>query len=167
MFLPFIFDARGRVRMCMLSRFSCFQLSAPACHGLQPARFLYLWGFSRQGYRTIAKNTGGLPCSPPGDLPHPGIKSASLLPPAGGLFNTRATWEAQEEELLTPIQDISTRGWHLAHVLVNLALGRLKKKKKQNPSLGVLRSQMLQSSLACFLFNTLHPSHQKVIAWMS
>ena len=130
MFLPFIFDARGRVRMCMLSWFSCFQLSAPTRHGLQPARFLYLWGFSRQGYRTIAKNTGGLPCSPPGDLPHPGIKSASLLPPAGGLFNTRATWEAQEEELLTPIQDISTRGWHLAHVLVNLALGRLKKKAK-------------------------------------
>ena len=131
MFLPFIFDARGRVRMYMLSRFSCFQLSAPARHGLQPARFLYLWGFSRQGYRTIAKNTGGLPCSPPGDLPHPGIKSASLLPPAGGLFNTRATWEAQEEELLTPIQDISTRGWHLAHVLVNLALGRSKKKKSK------------------------------------
>ena len=34
-------------------------------HGLQPARLLCPWGFSRQEYWS------GLPCPPPGDLPNP------------------------------------------------------------------------------------------------
>ena len=38
-------------------------------HGLQLARLLCPWGFSRQS---------GLPCLPPGDLPNPGIKPTSL-----------------------------------------------------------------------------------------
>ena len=44
-------------------------------------------GFSRQEYWS------GLPCPPPGDLPDPGIKPASLLSPAlaGRFFTTRAT----------------------------------------------------------------------------
>jgi len=33
-------------------------------------------GFSRQEYWSA------LPCPPPGNLPHPGIKPASLVPPA-------------------------------------------------------------------------------------
>ena len=35
-------------------------------------------------------------CPPPGDLPDPGIKPASLMSPAlaGGLFTTSTTWEA-------------------------------------------------------------------------
>ena len=43
-------------------------------------------GFSRQQYWS------GLPCPSPGDLPDPGIKPASLAPPAlaGGLFSTEA-----------------------------------------------------------------------------
>ena len=47
-------------------------------------------GFPRQEYWS------GLPCSPPGDLPDPGIKSESLMSPAleGGFFTTTATWEA-------------------------------------------------------------------------
>ena len=47
-------------------------------------------GFSRQEYWS------GLPCPPPGDLPDPGIKPASIMSPAleGGFFTTRATWEA-------------------------------------------------------------------------
>ena len=46
--------------------------------------------FSRQEYWS------GLPCPPPGDLPDPGIKPASLKSPAlaGGFFTTSATWEA-------------------------------------------------------------------------
>ena len=46
--------------------------------------------FSRQEYWS------GLPCPPPGDLPHPGTKPASLVSPAwaGRLFTTSATWEA-------------------------------------------------------------------------
>ena len=47
-------------------------------------------GFSRQ------ENWSGLPCSPPGDLPDPGIKPTSLMSSelAGGLFIFNATWEA-------------------------------------------------------------------------
>ena len=47
-------------------------------------------GFSRQEY------WNGLPFSPPGDLPNPGIKPASLMSPAlaGRFFITTATWEA-------------------------------------------------------------------------
>ena len=75
----------------MLSRFSCVQL------------FVTLWtvahqaplsmGFSRQEYWS------GLPCPPPGDLPDPGMESASLMSPAlaGMFFTTSATWEAQSE----------------------------------------------------------------------
>ena len=41
-------------------------------------------GFSRQEY------WNGLPCSPPGDLPDPGIEPMCFMSPAlaGGLFNT-------------------------------------------------------------------------------
>ena len=47
-------------------------------------------GFSRQ------ECWSGLPCPPPGDLPHPGIEPVSLMSPAlaDGFFNTNATWEA-------------------------------------------------------------------------
>ena len=46
--------------------------------------------FSRQEYYS------GLPCSPPGDLPNPGIKPSSLTSPAlaGMFFTISATWEA-------------------------------------------------------------------------
>ena len=40
-------------------------------HGLQPARLLCLWRFSRQEYQSE------LPCTPPGDLPNPGIEPRS------------------------------------------------------------------------------------------
>ena len=47
-------------------------------------------GFSRQEYWS------GLSCPPPGDLPHPGIKPASLRSPAlaGRFFTTSAIWES-------------------------------------------------------------------------
>ena len=61
-------------------------------HGLQPARLLCSWGFSRQEYWS------GLPCPPPRDLPNLGTdpRSATLqadsLPsePPGKPKNTRA-----------------------------------------------------------------------------
>ena len=40
-------------------------------HGLQPARLLCAWGFSRQ------EEWSGLPCHLPGDLPNPGIEPRS------------------------------------------------------------------------------------------
>ena len=51
-------------------------------------------GFSRQEYGSILGH--GLPCPPPGDLLHTGIKPASPASPAlaGGFFTTSATWEA-------------------------------------------------------------------------
>ena len=46
-------------------------------------------GFSQQEYWSR------LPCPPPGDLPDPGIKTASLMSPllAGRFFTTNATWK--------------------------------------------------------------------------
>ena len=40
----------------------------------------------------------GLPCPPPGNLPNPEIKPASLTSPtlAGGFFTTSITWEAHD-----------------------------------------------------------------------
>ena len=57
-------------------------------------------GFSKQEYWS------GLPCPPPGDLPDPGIKLASLMPLAlpGGLFTTSAT----KAQALTPRVTLST-----------------------------------------------------------
>ena len=40
-------------------------------NGLELARLLCLWGFSRQEYWS------GLPCSPPGDLPYPRVEPKS------------------------------------------------------------------------------------------
>ena len=42
-------------------------------HVLCPTRFLCLWGFPRQEY------WGGLPCSPPGDIPNLGIETSSPI----------------------------------------------------------------------------------------
>ena len=49
-------------------------------------------GFSRQ------ECWSGLPCSPPGDLPDPGIEPKSLLSPAlaGRFFTTSSAWEASK-----------------------------------------------------------------------
>ena len=49
-------------------------------------------GFSRLEYWS------GVPCPPPGNRPNPGIKPASLMPPAltGGFVTTSATWEAHK-----------------------------------------------------------------------
>ena len=52
--------------------------------------------FSRQEYWR------GLPFSPPGDLPHPGIEPTSLVPPAlaGRARYYCAAWEAHEQRSL-------------------------------------------------------------------
>ena len=49
---------------------SCPALCDPVL-GLQPARLLCPWGFSRQ------EHWSGMPCPPPGDLPNPGIEPRS------------------------------------------------------------------------------------------
>ena len=62
-------------------------------------RLLCPWGFSRQEY------WNGLPCPPPGDLPHPGMEPKSLTSPelAGRFFITSATWEAQLETWVSEV----------------------------------------------------------------
>ena len=75
-------------RGCVLSHFSCVQLFATPVECSPTGSSVY--EISRQEYWS------GLPFPPPGDLPHPGIKPASLKSPvlAGGFFTTGTTWEA-------------------------------------------------------------------------
>ena len=75
--------------MLLLSRVrlqSCGTLSDPMDHSPQAPVSM---GFSGQEYWS------GLPCPPPGDLPHPGVEPACLKSPAlaGGFFTTSANWE--------------------------------------------------------------------------
>ena len=66
----------------------CSVVSDSATPWIVAPRLLCPWRFSRQEY------WNGLPCSPPGDLPDPGIEPASLMSLAlAGEFFT--TWEAQ------------------------------------------------------------------------
>ena len=54
-------------------------------------------GLSRQEYWS------GLPCTPPGDTPSPGIEPVCLLSPAlaDTFFTTGATWKAQQNTRIT------------------------------------------------------------------
>ena len=78
----------SRLYACMLSCFShvqfCETLWTVACQA--PLSM----GFSRQ------EHWSGFLWPPPGDLPDPGIKLASLMSPelAGGFFTASTTWEA-------------------------------------------------------------------------
>ena len=73
--------------MCVLSCFSHFHPFAPSWTVARQAPLSM--GFSRQEYWSE------LPFPSPGDLPNPGIESASPMSPAwaGGFFTTSATWE--------------------------------------------------------------------------
>ena len=73
--------------MCVLNCISrvrlCATMWAVACQAPLST------GFCRQEYWS------GLPFPPPGDLPNPGIKPASLISPAlaAGFFTPSATWD--------------------------------------------------------------------------
>ena len=73
---------------CAPSRFSCVRLFENLWTVAHQAPLFI--GFSRQEYWSE------LPCPPPGDLPNPVIKPASLMSPvlAGQFFTTSATWGA-------------------------------------------------------------------------
>ena len=73
---------------CELSRFSHVQLFETPWTVARQAPLSM--GHSRQEYWS------GLPFLSPGDLPHRGIESTSLMSPAlaGKVFITSATWEA-------------------------------------------------------------------------
>ena len=61
----------------------------------QPARLLCQWD-------PTGKNTGGLSCSPPGNLLNQGKEDLSLASPAlaGGFLTISATWEAEQLDFL-------------------------------------------------------------------
>ena len=74
-----------KLRMCLLSFFSCVRLFA-TLWTVAPQAPLSM-GFSRQ------EHWSGFQCPPLGDLPNSGIETASLAL-AGGFFTTSTTWEA-------------------------------------------------------------------------
>ena len=93
---------------CLLSRFSHVRLFATPWTVARQAPLSM--GFFRQEYWS------GLPCPPPGDLPHPGIEPVSLSPAlAGGFFPTcvqliatswtvdRQGWEAHSSRCENPL----------------------------------------------------------------
>ena len=89
---------------CMLSCFSCvWLLATPWTVAHQAPLFMEYWS--------------GLSFPPPGDLPKPGIKTASLISPAwvGGFFTTSVTQEAPP---------------YLLRILIKIS--SLNKKKTQN-----------------------------------
>ena len=61
-------------------------------------------GFSRKEYWSR------LPCSPPGNLPNPGIEPTSLMSPtlASGFFTTSITWEVQFKDIHAMFGGITT-----------------------------------------------------------
>ena len=74
---------------------SCFSHGLTPCDSLDCRQHVFLsMGFSRQ------ESWSGLPCSPPGDLPDPGIQPTSLMSPAlaDRFFTPSATWEVPELE---------------------------------------------------------------------
>ena len=78
------------LRRCMLTHFSCVRL----CAMLRTIACQLFMGFSRQEYWSV------LLFPSPGDLPNPGIETASLASPAlaGRFFTTSATWEVPVAE---------------------------------------------------------------------
>ena len=85
-------------RTGVLSHFSYFKLFATLWTIAHQASLSM--GFSRQEYRSE------FPCSPPRDLPHPGIKRKSLKSPALAVefFTTIATWESLWIDICALIQ---------------------------------------------------------------
>ena len=64
-------------------------------------------GFSRLGYRS------GLPCPPPGDLPHPGMEPLSLnIWQAFFFLNTSTTWGIPDICTLTGTTEDEMVGWY-------------------------------------------------------
>ena len=82
------------VCLCVLSHFSSVWLFVILIDCRPPGSSIM--GFSRKGCWS------GLPCPPPGDLPDPGIKLASLMSPtlARGFFTTNTTYACVHAKLL-------------------------------------------------------------------
>ena len=107
---------------CVLSGFSHVQLFATLL--TIPCQAPLSMGFSRQEYWS------GLPCPPPGDLPHPGTEPNALMSPAlagGFFFITSTRWEAHfrlmsfgflNSDLKPASNESRRRQWHPTPVLL-------------------------------------------------
>ena len=78
----------------------------------------------------------GLPFPTPGDLPDPGIKTASLSSPAlaGRFFTTRTTWEAPRKGIMLSETSQTERDKYCVIALTYRILKNKQKKAKQNPN---------------------------------
>ena len=103
------------------------QLCLPLCNPMDLShQALLSMGFSRQQY------WNGLPYTPPGDIPNPRIKPASLMSSAsrGNFFTTSATWEVlltRQRRLIMMEEATLDSGWAAGAVLGVLS-GRKSKK---------------------------------------
>ena len=109
--------------------------------------FLTLWTVACQASLSMGfpsqEYWSGLPFPPPGDLPNPGVKPVSLMPPAlkGGFFTTSTTWDLTA----SIIWALSTSGF-----LLYLANVRQCKRSK-----GRIREVFLSFSL-CLVLQSVH-----------
>ena len=105
---------------CMLSHFCHVQLFVTVWTVASQAPLSM--GFSKQEY------WGGLLCPPPGDLPNPAIKPASLMAPAlaVGFFTICATWLIPSQNIITAIPrlvfDQISRCHDLAKLCIKLTI---------------------------------------------
>ena len=85
---------RGSLRCVSIRKMCTLGVSAKSLQSLPT--LCHPVGCSPPGSSVHGILQSGLPCPPPGDLPNPGIKPASLMSPAlaGVFFTTRVTWEA-------------------------------------------------------------------------
>ena len=91
-------------------------------HGLEPARLLCPWGFSRQEYWS------GLPCPPSGDLPNPGIEPRSptlqvdsLLPEPPGKPKNTGLGSSSLFQRIFPTQESNPGLLHCRQILYQLS----------------------------------------------
>ena len=99
-------------------------------------------GFSRQEYWS------GLPCPPPGDLPHPRFEltSAFISCSAGGFFTHWATWEALFTTEPSSNSKLSHCCWVIEYTCKNILHHKELKKtnnKKTNPDVNNCRPWLL------------------------
>ena len=140
--------------VCMLSCFIHVQL------------FVMLWtvahqaplfmGFSRQEYWS------GLPCPPPGDLPDPGVKPVSLMPPtlAGRFFTTSTT-----REVLYRWRNVCVCVCLFARATIPIAWGHFAKRNKWDTERQILQDITCMWNLKKILLNQpIETENRKVVA---
>ena len=129
-----------RAFVCNSESVNCSVMSnSLRCYGPKPARFLC-------PCNSLGENAGGLPFSPPRDLPNPGIRSVSLKSPALSVrfLTTSAACQSQSPNSLPPLSSLGVYTFVL-YICVSISALQI------NSSVSFCRFhiQMLLSSI-CF-----------------